>query len=74
MHKQQERLIISVQTRQELDTALDRAVDVLRPTATAQGVGILVTRLGPGRYEATLDSLVLPGTVRESWGSLTDPR
>jgi hypothetical protein len=72
--KKQERLIVSVATRQELDAALDRAVDILRPAATAEGVGILVTRLAAGRFEATLDRRVLRGTTKERWTPLTDPR
>ncbi|MGO4806847.1 hypothetical protein AB4089_17170 [Arthrobacter sp. 2MCAF15] len=35
-------------------------------------VGISVTRLAPGRYEARLDAELPPGTIRESWGSPFD--
>ena len=63
-----ERLVIAVQTRTELDAALDRALDRLKPVALAQRVGILVTRLAPGRYEARLSAELPPGTTRESWG------
>jgi hypothetical protein len=63
-----DRLVIAVQTRKELDAALDRALDILKPVAMAERAGILVTRLAPGRYEARLDAGLPPGTARESWG------
>lgn len=63
-----DRLVIAVQTREELDAALDRALSLLKPVATSERVGILVTRLAPGRYEARLDAELPPGTTRESWG------
>lgn len=64
-----DRLVIAVQTREELDAALNSALNLLKPVATAERVGILVTRLAPGRYEARLDAELPPGTTRESWGS-----
>lgn len=74
MQETKDRLIVCVQTRSELDAALDTAVDRLQPAATARGVGIRVTRLAPGRYEAALDRLVAHGTIVEKWDSLPDPR
>lgn len=67
-----DRLVLAVQTRRELDAALDRALDLLRPVATAERVGILVTRLAPGRYEARLDAELPAGTIWESWGASSD--
>lgn len=63
-----QRLLIAVQKREELDAALDRALNLLKPVALAERVGILVTRLAPGCYEARLDAGLPPGTTRESWG------
>jgi hypothetical protein len=64
-----DRLVIVVQTRMELDAALDRALDLLKPAAITERVGISVTRLAPGRYEARLNAELPPGTTREVWGS-----
>ena len=61
-------LVIAVKTRSELDAALDEAVRFLKPTAMVEQVGISVTRLAPGRYEARLNSSVPPGVTLESWG------
>ncbi|MDD1478738.1 MULTISPECIES: hypothetical protein [Micrococcaceae] len=72
MHAPPERLLIAVHTRKELDAALDKAVDFLKPAAVAEQVGISVTRLAPGRYEARLDSNVPPGVTLEKWGN--EPR
>lgn len=63
-----DRLVVAVQTRKELDAALDRALELLKPVAMTERVGILVTRLAPGRYEARLKAELPPGTIRESWG------
>lgn len=49
-------LVVAVQSRKELDAALDGAVGLLKPVAVTQHVGISVTRLAPGRYEARLNS------------------
>ncbi|MGO4807014.1 hypothetical protein AB4089_18030 [Arthrobacter sp. 2MCAF15] len=62
-------LVIAVQIRMELDAALNEAVDLLKPAAMAQQVGISVTRLDPDRYEARLNSDVPPGVTIERWGS-----
>jgi hypothetical protein len=43
-------------------------VDFLKPEAMAEQVGISVSRLGPGRYEARLNSDVPPGVTLEKWG------
>ncbi len=80
-----DRLVIAVQTRRELDAALDGALDLLKPAAVAERVGILVTQLAPGRYEARLNAGLPPGryearlnaglppgTIWESWGASSD--
>lgn len=67
-----DRLVIEVQKRRELDAALDGALDLLKPAAMAEGVGILVTRLAPGRYEARLKAELPPGTIREGWDASSD--
>lgn len=61
-------LLVAVNTRRELDAALNEAVDFLKPEAMAEQVGISVSRLGPGRYEARLNSDVPPGVTLEKWG------
>ena len=67
-----DRLVIAVQSRRELDTALDGALEILKPAAMTERVGILVTRLAPGRYEVRLNGELPPGTIRESWGASSD--
>lgn len=67
-----DRLVILVQTRKEVDAALDRAMEILKPVAMTKRVGILVTRLAPGRYEARLNDELPPGTTRQSWGASSD--
>jgi hypothetical protein len=67
-----DRLIVAVQTRRELDAALDGALDLLKPVAMAERVGILVTRLSLGRYEVRLNGELPQGTIRESWGTSPD--
>lgn len=67
-------LVIAVQTRTELDGALDRALEILKPVAMLEGVGILVTRLSTGRYEARLNAELPPGMTRESWGTSSHER
>jgi hypothetical protein len=62
-------LVVAVQTRTELDDALDEAVDLLKPAAVTQEVGISVTRLAPGRYEVRLNSKVPQGVTFERWES-----
>lgn len=68
-HAAPECLVVAVQTRRELDAALDEAVDLLKQAAMAEQVGISVTRLAPGRYEARLDKAVPRGVTLERWGS-----
>lgn len=68
-----DRLVVTVRTRKELDAALDKAVDLLKPVAMTEGIGISVTRLAPGRYEACLNSKVPPATAMESWGACNEP-
>ncbi|MDR7083403.1 hypothetical protein J2X01_002697 [Arthrobacter ginsengisoli] len=60
-------LVIAVPTRRELDAALDEAVELLKHTAMTEQIGISVTRLAPGRYEARLNSDVPPGMTVERW-------
>jgi hypothetical protein len=67
-----DRLVVAVQTRKELGAALDRALELLKPAAMTERVGILVTRLAPGRYEARLKAEVPPGRTSESWGESSD--
>lgn len=69
MHTAPEYLVFSVKTRRELDAALDDAVDFLKPAAIGEQVGISVTRLATGRYEARLNSDVPAGVTLERWGS-----
>ncbi|MDR6507661.1 hypothetical protein J2805_003368 [Arthrobacter oryzae] len=66
MQENQHRLIVSVETRNELDAALNSAENLLRPVATEQRVGISITRLAPNRYEASLDHYVPAGTTVEN--------
>ncbi|MDR7084127.1 hypothetical protein J2X01_003435 [Arthrobacter ginsengisoli] len=67
-------LLIAIQTLKELDAALDKAVDLLKPRAMTQRVGILLTRLAPGCYKACLDHNLPSDTTWESWGACNDPR
>lgn len=62
-------LVVAVHTRTELDEALNRAVELLRPLAMTKQVGISVTRLAPGQYEACVDSEVPRGTTMQIWGT-----
>ncbi|MFK4298784.1 hypothetical protein ABH924_003957 [Arthrobacter sp. GAS37] len=55
-----DRHVVVVHSRMELDAALDRVVDLLKPVAMTERVGISVGRLAPGRYEARLNG-GLPG-------------
>lgn len=68
MHAAPDCLVVTVNTRRELDAALDEAVDFLKPAAMTEQVGISVTRLAPGRYEARLNSEVSAGVTLEKWG------
>lgn len=75
MQVQPDCLVVAVHTRTELDEALNRAVELLRPVAMTEQVGISVTRLAPGRYEARVNSEVPPGTTTQIWGlSNNDPK
>lgn len=69
MHTAPDYLVVAVPARSELDAALEEAVELLKPAAMTEQVGISVTRMAPGRYEARLDSDVPPGTTVERWGS-----
>lgn len=68
MHTANRCLVVAVNTRRELDAALDEAVGLLKPAAITEQVGISVTRLAPGRYEACLNSSVPTGVTLERWG------
>lgn len=68
MHAAPDPLVITVETRMELDAALNEAVDILKPEAVAQQTGILVTRFAPGHYEARLNGNVPAGMTVEKWG------
>lgn len=69
MHAAPGCLVVAVKTRKDLDAALDEAVHFLKPAAMTEHVGISVTRLAPGRYEARLNSEVPPGVTLERWGN-----
>lgn len=69
MHEAPDCLVVTVNSRRELDSALDKAVDLLKPAAMAKVVGISVTRLASDRYEARLNSDVPPGMTEERWGN-----
>jgi hypothetical protein len=68
LHVAPDCLVVAVHTRRELDAALDEAVDLLKPVAMAEQIGISVTRLAQGRYEARLNSDVPSGVTIERWG------
>lgn len=65
-------LVVAVQSRSELDAALDEAVERLRPAAMAEQAGISVTRMAAGRYEVCLSRDVPPGTTMERWAPRSD--
>lgn len=68
-------LVVAVQTRMELDAALNESVDLLKPAAITQQIGISVTRLALGRYGVCLNNEVPPGVTIEEWGvSCDEPR
>lgn len=67
-------LVVAVQNRMQLDAALDEAVDLLMPAAKNEQVGISVTRLACGRYEARVNREVPSGTTVQRWGASDDDR
>jgi hypothetical protein len=60
-------LEITVETRQDLDTILDAAVEQLLPAAVAEVAGIQVARSGVGTYTASVRHDIPFGTTVESW-------
>lgn len=61
-----DRIDIEVASRYLLDEELDAAVQRLQEVALLTGThGILVTRVGPGRYTAALSDQVPFGMTRE---------
>jgi hypothetical protein len=61
-----DRIDIEVTNRHHLDEELDAAVHRLQEVALLTGThGILVTRLGPGRYTVALSDQVPFGMTRE---------
>jgi hypothetical protein len=58
---------ISVQKRQELDSAINDAIELLKPAARMKGVGIAVTRNGVGSYALRLSISVPCNTTMEFW-------
>jgi hypothetical protein len=61
-----DRIDIDVPSRHLLDQELDAAVGRLQEVALPAGThGILVTRVAPGRYTATLSDQVPFGMTRE---------
>jgi hypothetical protein len=73
MHADSQSLVVTVKTGRELDAALDEALERLMPVAITEKVGISVTRLAPGIYEARPDNNVPLGMIRERWGSGAHP-
>ena len=69
MHVAPRCVVVAVQTRMELDPALNEAVNLLKPAAMTEQVGISVTRMAPGRYEVRLNCNVPRGMIFERWGS-----
>jgi hypothetical protein len=67
-------LVVAVETRNDLDAALENAVDRLLPAAMAEEAGILVTRMAPGLYEARVRSDIPWGTTMEKWETSCDER
>jgi hypothetical protein len=59
------RVIVAVSNRSDLDAALDEAVDLLKPKALTEQVGLSVTRLVPGRYEVCVNRDVPMGVTIE---------
>lgn len=60
-------LVVAVEARIDLDAALDNAVDRLLPAAMAEEAGISITRMGPGLYEARVNTDIPWGTTLEKW-------
>lgn len=60
-------LEVAVQTRVELDEALDRAVEALRPAAGMKKAGIAITRMQPGRYTVAISDRIPYGTTTQHW-------
>lgn len=64
-----DRLVIVVQTRMELDAALDRAPDLLKPAAITEGSRYLGNAARPRPLRGRLNAELPPGTTTEVWGS-----
>jgi hypothetical protein len=60
-------LEVAVQTRVELDAALDRAVEALKPLARMKRAGIAVTRVQPHRYRVAVCESTPYGTTTQHW-------
>lgn len=60
-------LELTVETRQDLDTILDAAVEQLLPAAMAEVAGIQVARSGVGTYTASVSHDIPFGTTVETW-------
>lgn len=60
-------LELTVETRQDLDTILNAAVEQLLPAAIAEVAGIQVARSGVGTYTASVRNDIPFGTTVETW-------
>lgn len=64
-----EQLEIHIQARHELDEALNRAEESLKPAATMKQVGIQVTRHDAGRFTAAVSDKAPYGTTLQNWSA-----
>lgn len=56
---------VNVTRKQDLDQALEEAISTVTKTATNHGVGVLVTRTGPGSYIVRAHPAVPCGLIRQ---------
>jgi hypothetical protein len=56
---------VNVQSRAEVDSALDQAIALIRETAAHHRIGVLVTRTGAGSYIVRAHPAVPCGLVRQ---------
>lgn len=66
-----DRIDVEVQSRHELDSALEYAVELLKPEATQQHIGIEVTRRQTGCYTVAVSAAVPCGVTMQSWGEIS---
>lgn len=65
-------LEIHVNQASEVDEALARATDVVREAAARHQTGILITRIGAGRYIVRAHPAVPLGLVRQQHDAISD--